>query len=255
MNIIVCYKIAADEQDILVRPDRTLSFERAEWKIGQYDLNAVEAGAQLVEAVGGKVAALSVGDKTLESSKLKKSILSRGPAELFLVVDEALTDADTHLTARTLAAAAQKIGYDLILCGEGSADLYSQQVGIQLGELLGVPVVNAVSKITSQGDSILVERNLEDEVEVLEITLPAVVSVSSDINVSRIPGMKEILAAGKKPVTTWSLKDVEIAGGQKGLKIESVLAPEQMDRKKIILESDSAESIAAFFEHLRKELR
>lgn len=255
MNIIVCYKIAAEEQDIVVRQDRTLSFERAEWKIGQYDLNAVEAGVKIIEEVGGKVSALSVGDKALDNSKLKKSILSRGPGDLSLVIDDSLKDADTYLTACALAGAARKIGFDLILCGEGSADLYNQQVGIQLGEMLGVPVVNAVSKIIPQGESIIVERNLEDEVEVLEIPLPAVVSVSSDINVSRIPGMKEILGASKKPVVIWNLKEVEVVDDGQRLKIESVLAPEQMDRKKIILESDSEENIASFCEYIRKELR
>lgn len=255
MNIIVCYKIAAEEQDIIVRPDRTLSLDRAEWKIGQYDLNAVEAGVKIAEETNGKVSALSVGDKTLDSSKLKKSILSRGPGELTLVIDEALKGADTHLSASVLAGAARKIGFDLILCGEGSADLYNQQVGIQMGEMLGVPVINAVGKITPQAESILVERNLEDEVEVLEIQLPAVVSVGSDINVPRIPGMKEILSAGKKSVTTWSLKDVGVMEDAKKLQRESVLAPEQMERKQIILESDSEENIAAFSEYICKELR
>jgi len=255
MNIIVCYKIGPDEQDIVVRPDRSLSFDRAEWKIGQYDLNAVEEGVQIMEKQGGKVSALSIGDKKLESSKLKKSILSRGPADLYLVVDENLTDADTHQTAAVLAGAAKKISFDLIICGEGSSDLYAQQVGVQLGEMLKVPVINAVSKITPQGETILVERALEDQVEVLEIALPAVVSVTSDINVTRIPGMKDILGASKKPITTWSLQDLEAAGNTKTSNVKSILAPEQVDRKQIIVEGDSDENIASFYEYLRKELK
>lgn len=255
MNIIVCYKIAPDEQDIVVRPDRSLSFERAEWKIGQYDLNAVEAGVQINEAVGGKVTALCVGDKNIENSKIKKNILSRGPAELLLVMDDSLADAETHQTAATLAGAARKAGFDLIICGEGSADLYAQQVGIQVGEILGVPTVNAVSKIVPKGNAISVERTLEDEVEVLEIALPAVVSVTSDINVTRIPGMKDILSAGKKPVTVWTLEDIAAADPGERSSMESILAPEEVDRKKIIIEGDSEESIAAFCQHLRKELK
>lgn len=255
MNVIACYKIVPEEQDIVVLPDRNLSFARAEWKIGQYDLNAVEAGLQLTEAVGGKVSALSVGDKQLENSKLKKGILSRGPEELFLVMDDRLENADAHLTAKALEAGIHKIGsFDLVLCGEGSSDLYSQQVGIQLGELLKVPTINAVSKITPDGDKVIVERTLENEVEVLEVSLPAVISVTTDINLPRIPSMKNILAAGKKPVTQWSLSDLGAEGIAKPTETLSTLAPEQVDRKQMIFEGESEEVIQAFFENLRKEL-
>lgn len=255
MNVIACYKIVPEEQDIVVQADRNLSLARAEWKIGQYDQNAVEAGMQIVEAVGGKVSALSVGDKQLENSKLKKGILSRGPEDLYLVVDEHLENADAHLTAKVLEAAIQKIGdYDLILCGEGSGDLYSQQVGIQLGELLNVPTVNAVSKITSAGDKLIVERSLENEVEVLEVPLPAVISVTTDINQARIPSMKNILAAGKKPVTEWGLSDLGAEGITRPTEILSTLAPEQVDRKQIILEGDSEEVVQKLFENIHKEL-
>lgn len=255
MNIIVCYKIVPDEQDIVVRPDRTLALDKAEWKIGQYDLCAVEAGMQIVEAVGGKLAALSIGTKQLENSKLKKGILSRGPQELFLVIDDTLANADTHQTATILADSVKKIeNADLILCGEGSSDLYAQQVGIQLGELLNLPTINAVSKITVQGERLVVERTLEDEVEVLEISLPAVVSVTTDINLPRIPGMKDILAAGKKPMTQWGVSDLGLENKEKSTKIINTLAPQQADRKHIILEGESEEVINKLFEHLRRDL-
>lgn len=255
MNVIACYKIVPEEQDIVVQADRNLSFARAEWKIGQYDLNAIEAGMQIVEAVGGKVSALSVGDKPLENSKLKKGILSRGPEDLFLVVDDRMENSDTHLTAKALQAAIYNIGsFDLVLCGEGSGDLYSQQVGIQLGELLNVPTINAVSKITLAGDKLVVERTLENEVEVLEVTLPAVISVTTDINQPRIPSMKNILAAGKKPVTQWSLSNLGAEGITRPTEILSTLAPEQVDRKQIILVGDSEEVVQKLFENIHKEL-
>ena len=61
MDVVVCYKIVPEEQDIKVLDDQTLSFDKAELKIGQYDLNAVEAGVQLVDSEGGKISALTVG--------------------------------------------------------------------------------------------------------------------------------------------------------------------------------------------------
>src|SRR6266545_3765935 len=173
MNIVVCVKLTPDAGDIEIRPDGSISLERAEWIIGGFDLQAIEAGVGLVERARqesrggeGKVTAVSAGPRQVNNSKLKKDILSRGPDELLMIVDDGLKDADSHSTARALAQAIRQLEQvDLVLCGEGSADLYFQQVGLQVGELLGLPTLNAISKIEAEGDHLLVERNLEDEIE------------------------------------------------------------------------------------------
>jgi len=254
MRILVCYKIVPEEQDIIVNKDKTLSFERAELKLGQYDLNAVEAGAQLSESLGGALASLTVGGDEARNSKMQKSILSRGPQRNYAFSDPSLIGADSNTTARTLALMIQKIGeWDLILCGEGSSDLYSQQVGIQLGELLGVPALNAVSAITPDGDKLIVERTLEDEVEILSVPLPAVLSVTADINVTRVPSMRDILGAGKKPSTIWSGDDLSVPHNRAAETI-SVLAPAQTERKCILVEGDSDGDIEAFLRLIRPEI-
>lgn len=253
MRLIVCYKMVPDEQDIVVNSDKTLSFNRAEWTIGQYDLNAVEAGAKLAEQLGGEVFALTVGGPEVENSKMKKSILSRGMAQNFTVNDPALIHADSLATAKALAAAAEKIGdWDLILCGEGSSDQYSQQVGIQLGELLKVPTVNGVSAISTFEGGLIAERSLEDEVEILNIELPAVLSVIADMNVTRVPSMKEIMGAGKKPSTHWTNADV-LVPNKYGVTTLSVLAPSQTERKCMVLEGD--DKTEEFVKLLRAQLQ
>jgi len=256
MNIVTCFKLVPEEQDIVVNGDRTLNLEKANTKISLYDLNAVEAGAELAAALpGSKVDALSVGGKRLENSKSRKDILSRGPDALYAVIDPSLESALPHETAAALAAAITKRGsFDLILCGEGSGDLYAQQVGLLLGSLLSVPVINEVSKLTAGEGTVTVERTLENEVEVLSVPLPAVVCVTSDINTPKIPSMKTILAAGKKPITCWSCADVGITPSAALVEVQSVLAPEQADRKKVILEGDSDSNVAAFVDSLRKTL-
>ena len=254
VHILVCYKIVPEEQDIVVNADKTLSFERAELKLGQYDLNAVEAGMQLTEAAGGTVSSLTVGGDEVKNSKMQKSILSRGPHSNYAVCSPSLAGADCNTTAKTLALAAGKIGHwDLILCGEGSSDLYSQQVGIQLGELLGVPSVNAVSSIAADGGKLVVERTLESEVETLSVPLPAVLSVTSDINTTRVPSMKEIMGAGKKPSTIWSGDDLAVPEDRAEETI-SLLAPKQADRKCVVVEGDSNDSVASFLRLIRSEL-
>jgi electron transfer flavoprotein beta subunit len=224
--------------------------------LGQYDTYAVEAGKQLVDAAGGQLFGLCAGGKILDNSKLRKDILSRGLDSLYLVMDEKLEQLDTYQTARVLAAAIKKTGdIDLVLLGAGSSDLYAQQVGNQLGELLGLPTVNAVNKITPQGDKIIVERALEDAIEVLEITLPAVLSVTSEINIPRIPGMKDIIAASKKPVTVYSLAEIEVTDNQPSTEILSTLAPKQVERRMNILEGESDEVVDAFIKLLAAELK
>lgn len=258
MNIIACCKVVPEEQDISINGDRTVNLEKAAPKISQYDLNAVEAASQLAAlSEGSKVTALSAGGrKALENSKVRKDILSRGPDSLALVIDDALEAALPDATASALAGAAKKLGFDLLLCGEGSGDMYAQQVGLLIGEKLGVPCINAVSAIELDGDGVKVERSLEDEVEVLRLPLPAVLSVTTDINVPKIPSMKAILAAGKKPVDVMSAPDTTDAGGSPApvSAFRSVLAPEQVDRLNVIIEGDSDENIAAFVENVRKAL-
>lgn len=202
MKIITCYKSVPDEQDITVNSaDGSLDFSRANTKISQYDLNAIEAANQLKSQLDGiQITALSVGGKALTNAKGRKDVLSRGADDLVVVVDDQFEASLPYQTAIALAAAAKKVGYDLILCGDGSADISSQQVSLLVGELLNIPAINGINKIVSlSNDFITVERELENEIETLTLPLPAVIAVSTDINSPQIPSMKAILGAAKKP--------------------------------------------------------
>lgn len=256
MNIIACFKVVPEDQDINIKSNGELSFENAVMTISSYDLNSIEAGTQLIEVNGGTLVALSAGASNITSSKLKKDVLSRGPESLFFVTDDNLKNMDTHQTAVVLKAAIEKIGdYDLILCGEGSADLYTQQVGIQLGQLLNVPTINNINKIVEVSGKIVVERILEHEVETIEITLPAVVSVTSGINLPRIPSLKQILAAGKKPSTVWSLEDINLLTHINSIEVMEIKAPKKGERKLDIIEGDSDEVIKEFIGKILQELK
>lgn len=253
MKIVVCFKVVPDDQDISIKPDRTLDYSKARPIVSTYDLNAMEALAQFACEDGITYSALTVGAPDIDDSKMKKNVLSRGPEALYMVLDEALAGADTHQTAQVLAAAAKKIGADLIVCGDGSADVYAAQAGVQLGEILGAATVNAVSSFSLEGDRLVVERTLEDETETLQLTLPAVVSVASDIAPSRICSMKEILAAGKKPVEIWSLSDIAASVPAATLAVTDVLAPEPAPRRHEMY-TDSDADIASFAKKLSEVL-
>lgn len=257
MNIITCYKSVPDEQDITVNSaDSSLDFSRANTKISQYDLNAIEAANQLKTQLDGiQITAMSVGGKALTNAKARKDVLSRGADELVVVVDDQLEASLPYQTAAALAAAATKKGYDLILCGDGSADLSSQQVSLLVGEFLNIPAINGINKIVSlSNDSITVERELENEIETLTIPLPAVIAVSTDINTPQIPSMKAILGAAKKPVQQWSVAELGL-DAITARSEQKVAAPKQKVRQRIIIEGDGDDQIAELAEHLRKILK
>mgnify|MGYP002415786179 CR=1 FL=1 len=251
MKIITCFKLVPEEQDIVVTPEYTLNFDNADAKISQFDLNAIEAASQLATD-DDEIAALTVGGSLLQNSKVRKDVLSRGPHSLYMVQDAQLEHALPLDTAKALATTVEKIGFDLLIFGEGSGDLYAQQVGLLVGEILNIPAVNGVSKIISlTADTLTVERELEDETETLSIPLPAVVAVSTDINSPQIPSMKAILGAAKKPVQVWSAADIGF-NAEAAWSEQQVAAPKQRERQRIVIEGDGEEQIAAFAENLRK---
>ncbi|WP_227136667.1 electron transfer flavoprotein [Kosakonia radicincitans] len=253
MKIIACFKLVPEEQDIVVTPDHALSFDNAAAKISQFDLNAIEAATQLASD-DDEIAALTVGGSLLQNSKVRKDVLSRGPDSLFMLQDAQLEHALPKEIAQALAAAAEKMGFDLMLFGEGSGDLYAQQVGLLVGEILQLPVINAVSNIQRNGDKLSIERTLEEEVEVIELTPPAVLCVTSDINVPRIPSMKAILGAGKKPVNQWQASDIGWNPSSPLAELMEITVPPATTRKHIILDNDSPEAIAQLAELVKKAL-
>ena len=252
MNIVAAFKVVPDDQDIQVASDRSLDYSKAKNTVSAYDLNALEAAAQLAAAEpGSKVVAVSAGPASIDDSKLKKNVLARGVDELYLTADDACANLDANATAAALAELLSKVGaWDVVLCGDGSADNYAQQVDVQLAARLGVPVVNGATRIAAKGGALEVERTLEDVVETVEVPLPAVVSVAPDIAEPRIPGMKDILAAGKKPM------NVAAADASFDAKVEvvSCQAPEQAERKLEIMDASEDGAIERFAAALKAAL-
>lgn len=254
MKIAACYKIVPDMETVSVKADRTLDMKSVNYEISAYDLRAVEEANKLVAANGGEVIAVTMGGDIVSNSKMKKAILSRGPSKMYGAQDASYENADTNQTAKILKAMLEKIGdVDLVICGEGSGDQYNMQVGNMLGGMLGWVTVNSVSKIDYDGEKLKLERTVEDGVEVFEASLPAVLSVTSDINVPRIPSMKDILGAGKKPSEVWKASDIDCAPAAAS-DVKGVLAPLQKERLKQVIATADEEGIAEFINQIRKAL-
>ena len=195
--------------------------------------------------------AVTVGGADIDDSKLKKGILARGVDELYMTADDACKGLDARATAVALAELVSKVGdFDVVLCGDGSADNYAQQVDVQLADALGLPVVTAVSAVSVEGAVATCDRMLETQLQTVQVDLPAVISVVPDIALPRIPGMKDILAAGKKPM------NVAGADGayESSIEVASCLAPKQADRKREILEASADGAIEQFAAALKAAL-
>jgi len=208
LRIITCFKWVIDQADIKTAPgSRELSLERAAYRISDYDRFAIEEAVILQERHGGSTTAITVG--TPAARKSLKDVLSRGPEQAYFINDSSFENLEPSQTSSILASAIHnRLEFDLIICGEGSGDLYAQQVGPRLAEALDIPCATCVSKLTIEGQQLIAERKLDDGIEVVAIPLPALVTVLPEINMPRIPGLKDTLAASKKPVIDITAADL-----------------------------------------------
>ncbi|NCB24247.1 MAG: electron transfer flavoprotein [Bacteroidia bacterium] len=253
MKILVCYKYIRDEEGLCVNPDRTINADKSAWVISPYDLNAIEAGINLANIVGeSTVEMLTVGGEVVDASKMRKAALSRGPAKMYAVKTEDVSR-DNYSVASLLTQAIEKIGdVDLVLCGEGSGDMYSQQIGNILGQMLGWGVLNSVNELRYENGSLLANRAGDNRVETFTVKCKAVISVTSDICRPHIASMKDILGAGKKPVEVWAASDFE--NMMEKVKTESILAPEQTERKQFVYHEAEETELDEFCKAIKRSI-
>lgn len=251
MKILVGCKVVPEEQDIAVNGE-TLDVSKANPKISQFDLNALQAAVDIKEQnADANIKVLSIGGKDLENTKVRKDILSRGADELVVISSDKFENSLPSDTAEMFKQTASNLGFDLIICGDGSGDLFARQTGLRVGALLDIPAINCVNKIVSvDATKIVVQRELENEIEELEIALPALICVSTDINIPAIPGMKAILAAAKKPVNAMD-SNFDLSGV---VELKEVKAPKKKDRLKVVVEGDGDDKIAEFAANFKKAL-
>lgn len=256
MNIIVCMKQISDLKFIRIK-DRKPLLEGAPLIFGDMDRNALEEAIRIKEKLDGtQVIALALGGAKLKETV--KAALAIGADEAVLLTDPLFANSDSAATAIALGKAIEKIGgYDLILAGEGSTDNFSSQVGPRLAEILNIPQVTYVRKLEIQGKKLRAIRNMEESFEVVEVDMPAVVTVANEINQPRLALLKDILKAGKKPVKDWKVADLGLSADQVGLKgsireVVSNLAPEQA-RKQVVFEGEVKDVVENLFNALSKE--
>jgi electron transfer flavoprotein beta subunit len=244
-RIIVCLKQAVDVTQLKVDPaTRQLITASAPRKMSDFDKNALEEAVRLKEKNASEVVTVTVASE--EAKTVLREALAMGADKAYVVNDAGLKDVDTLGTAHVLAEAIKKAGeFDLVLCGESSLDSFSGLVGSRVGELLSLPQVTSVRKLSVEGDAVVGERTLEDSIETVKAKLPALVTVTREINQPRIPSLMMIMKASKKEIVTWTLADLAVDKERLASKIEvvEVLAP-KTERKRIRITGESVAEIA-----------
>ena len=238
-------KQAVDVSQLKVDPaTRQLVTASAPKKMSDFDKNALEEAIRIKEKLGGEIITLTVSPE--DAKAVLREGLALGADKAYWLNDPALQGTDTWGTAYVLAEMVKKIGeFDLILCGDSSLDSFSGLVGPRLSEMLNLPQITSVGKVTVEDDAVIAERSLEDASETVKAKMPALISVTREINQPRIPSLMMIMKASKKEIVAWSLKDLNVTAEKIGSRIEiiSVLAP-KMDRKKIKVTGESVQEIA-----------
>jgi electron transfer flavoprotein beta subunit len=220
MDIVVCVKFVPDAQAerTFSSADNTTDRVGVDGLLSELDEYAVEEALKLSEAAGSEssVTVLTVGPAQAETA-IRKS-LQMGADKAVHVVDDALHGSDAAATSLVLAKAIEKIGRpDLVLTGMASTDGTMSVVPAMLAERLGLPQVTFASELSVDGGTATIRRDGDTSTETVTAQLPAVVSVTDQINEPRYPSFKGIMAAKKKPVEQWSLADLDIAADQVGL--------------------------------------
>jgi len=224
--------------------------------ISLFDENAVEAALRIKDAQGGKITAISLGINLLRD--VVKKPLSMGADELILLEDEAFAEGDSWSTAYALAMAIKKIGeYDLIFCGRQAADWDAGQVGSGIAEILGLPSVTLAREIDITDGKARVERVTADGYEVIEVSLPALITVSNELGEPRYPTIRGIMAAKKREPIIWKPADIggepsQIGAAGRRTKLLKLFQPVREGKCEIIEEESPEETAVSLALKLRE---
>jgi electron transfer flavoprotein beta subunit len=257
MNIIVCIKQVPGTTEIKIDPKtNTLVREGVKSIVNPFDTYALEEGVRLKERYGGKVTVITMGPPQAEEA-LRETI-SLGADEAILLSDRAFAGSDTWATSYVLSKAVAKIAnYDIIICGRQTLDGDTGQVGPELSEMLKIPFVSYVSKVEEIKDRhIRVQRMIEEGHEVIETTLPAVITVVKEINVPRLPSLRGSMKAKTAKIPVWTAADIGAEPDKAGIpgsptRVVKIFYPKRAHKSEIF-QGTIEEQIEKLVERLEK---
>ena len=238
LKIVVTVKQVPDPNSTLtLEADNTLSRDK-EVVLDPGDECGVEEGLQLKEAHGGEVILVSMGPDRAKDA-IRKG-LSMGADRGILITDPQLAGADALLTARALAAAIKPEAPDLVICSTESYDGSTGMVPPMLAELLGVPQLTFAKKVEVDGSTIRVHRQTADGYQVVEASIPALITVTAGIAEPRYASLKGIMAARSKEIKPIGLSELGIERGEPAETIEGLTDAETRKAGTVIEDDGTA---------------
>jgi len=245
VNIVVCVKRVPDtETRIRVGGDGTsIDPSGVKFVVSPYDEFAVEAALRLKESgAAGEVITLSLGEEA--GQDVLRTTLAMGADQSILLKGE--VSQDGLATAKALAHEIASLDAPLVLLGVKAADDDQQQVGPMLATLLGRPVATAVSRFEMEGDRLVCHREVEGGTEVVELSLPAVVTITKGAYEPRYASLKGIMAAKKKPL---EIRDAQLPASR--LRVKSIELPAERSAGQIV--GQGPDSVPELIRRLREE--
>ena len=219
MKIIVCVKQVPDTKGgVKFNPDGTLDRGAMLTIMNPDDKAGLEAALRLKDQYGAEVTVLTMGLPKAED--VLREAMAMGADNGILVTDRVLGGADTWATSTTIAGAIRNIkDYDIIITGRQAIDGDTAQVGPQIAEHLGIPVISYAEGIEVDGDSVIVKRQYEDRHHMLKAKMPVLITALSELNEPRYMTPGGIFDAVDAEITTWGRANlVDVEDGDLGLK-------------------------------------
>lgn len=208
MNIVVCIKQVPDTKGgVVFNPDGTLNRGAMLAIMNPDDKAGLEAALRLKDQYGAHVTVLTMGLPKAED--VLREAMAMGADDAVLVTDRRLGGADTWATSTTIAGALRNIDYDLIITGRQAIDGDTAQVGPQIAEHLGIPVISYAEEIKIDGDSVIVKRQYDDRYHMLKAKMPCLITALSELNKPRYMTPGGIWDAVDKDITVWNRDDLK----------------------------------------------
>lgn len=258
MKILTTAKKVVDVELTIHVENGAIVEDGLQYVINAWDENAVEASVQLKENNGAETTLVSIGGE--DNTDMIRKCYAMGIDNGIHIDDPALDKADSFVFAKVLQKVYEKGDYDLVITGKQAQDTDSGQTGIILAEVLGVPCVSNVIDIEVVDDQhVKVSRLGDAGTEIVEVELPAVVTVSDSINEPRLPAMRGIMMAKKKKIQVMDLAALgtspdEVGGAAPKSEIAEFMASKsrQAGQK---FEGDAAEITARVVDLLANEAK
>lgn len=255
MKIYVLLKRTFDTEEKISIQNGRIAEDGAEFIINPYDEYAVEEAIQVRDNHGGDVTVITVGGE--ESEKQLRTALAMGADKAVLInTEDDLDHGDQFTTATILAQYLKDQEVDLILAGNVAIDGGSGQVGPRVAEQLDIPFVTTITKLEIAGETVTVTRDVEGDSEVIETSLPLLVTAQQGLNEPRYPSLPGIMKAKKKPLEELELDDLDLEEEDVEAKtktIEMYLPPKKEAGR--VLEGDVAVQVSELVQLLRTEAK